>query len=337
DLDGDGDLDLVIAARGMNRPLYFENDGHGVFTDVAATKLVDAPIADTLGMAAGDVDGDGDIDVFVPVFDAPMDYLLRNDGHGVLTRDATAVTEDGSVDHAAAMGDLDGDGDLDIVTAGWGAPERVLLNDGKGVFTVLPGAIPARAEPTPGLALADLDGDGHLDIVVTTNSAEVAPIRAYLGKGDGTFEDAPANTFGQNTIPSARRPAVADIDGDGELDIAVASTASYDVYVAAEGRYLWASSTLGLPVEMNPWNAVATADMDLDGDVDVLFGGEGVPTRLFMNDGTGQLTSVAARMPADVRSTLCLVVADFNGDGAPDILTTEGATSQTDILFSDGN
>lgn len=334
DFDGDGDVDVLLAVR-LAASIYLQNDGGGLFSDVSATKLT-APVLDAIGVAAADVDGDGDVDAFLSSIDvAQTDVLLRNDGAGNLVADAAAVLGDGSADHAVVFGDVDGDEDQDLVSATWIGADRVLLNDGAGIFAPKADAMPAREEATPGVSLADLDDDGNLDVVFGVQAGG-APIRILYGIGDGTFTDAPANTVGDGVLGALRRPAVGDLDGDGRLDIAAGGAGSYDVLLqSSEGRFLWSNSVLDLVSEAGTWNAAEVADLDLDGDGDLVFAGEGVSMRFFENTATGFIAR-HDRVPAAVRVTRDVVVADFTGDGAPDLLVTEGLEAQTELLASDG-
>lgn len=179
DIDNDGDLDLVVANEGANRILV--NDGTGVFTDESATRLPfrTAP-EETREADFGDVDGDGDLDIlfanvtaFVGTAD-PANRLLINDGAGVFTDEtASRLPTDRDNSFDGDFIDVDGDGDLDIVTSntlfggvGQLAPYRVLVNDGVGTFEdqtedIFPAtALGLGFDVEPG----DFDGDGLLDL-----------------------------------------------------------------------------------------------------------------------------------------------------------------------------
>ncbi|MBN1887926.1 MAG: VCBS repeat-containing protein [Thermoflexales bacterium] len=164
DVNGDGDLDAIFANFAGQSRLYL-NDGAGAFTQAPAGNF---PAGDytSYGLALGDVDKDGDLDaVFANAVQQNRLYL--NDGAGVFT-DATAANmpADGDFSTGIKLGDLDADGDLDIVISN-GAQDRYLENDGTGVFgDQTASEMPAETARSFGLDLGDVDGDGDLDIAV---------------------------------------------------------------------------------------------------------------------------------------------------------------------------
>ena len=190
DLDNDGDLDLVLLTVSDSSPAVFDgtvllNDGKGAFLENAAGLLVDA----TRTIALGDVDRDGDLDVFMASWGAagarnPADQVWLNDGNAHFKPGDAPLT--GSIQILFA--DLDGDGDLDAIAGQHppysvvkGEPSRILLNDGKGRFT---------SSGTVGgsnfqhLAIGDLDGDGDLDAVVAQWDWTTTPaVQVWLQDG----------------------------------------------------------------------------------------------------------------------------------------------------------
>lgn len=113
DVDGDGDLDLVVGNWGQQNRLYL-NSGAGTFTDVTASRMpVDGD--NTTSLVLGDVDGDGDLDLVIGNFQQ-QNRLYRNDGTGTFTAATTVpLPLDSDRTTSVAMGDVDGDGDLDLV------------------------------------------------------------------------------------------------------------------------------------------------------------------------------------------------------------------------------
>src|SRR5262249_37946335 len=143
DADGDFDLDLLINMHSGKNSLWL-NDGKGNFTDVTSSfRKPEAGSQFHYGPVACDVDGDGDLDLWIdntgPNY---TEQLLINDGKGNFTDETAArVTGNPSADdNGLACIDIDGDGDFDIAIMSLSNNERVLLNDGTGHFTLLPNA-----------------------------------------------------------------------------------------------------------------------------------------------------------------------------------------------------
>lgn len=267
DLDGDGDLDAIIVDYVSVR--LWANRGNAVFDDVTS-------LSPTLGtmlsrcLSTGDVDGDGDLDVVVGC--EGNDYLLRNDGQGVLVRSSLlpGVTHyTSSVD----LGDVDGDGDLDIVLGNegiWrqGEPDVLLINDGRGVFNDVSSThFPTAPEKTNIVRFGDVDGDGDLDLF--TSSPLTYAVNLYRNDGSGHFSDVSSSTLPASGA-EARCLLPLDVDGDGDLDLLIG--ASY------LGLRLWANTGSGtfvdvtgiwIPDSMEIASDLEAGDFDRDGDLDV--------------------------------------------------------------------
>ena len=173
DIDNDGDWDLFVGNAHQRNFLYL-NNGDGTFSKIADTELT-ARIDYTYGLSWADVDGDGDLDLFVAnVIDGSSRYneLFLNDGAGNFSRvDQEPITTDVGPSKGNAWGDFDNDGDLDLFVAN-GTPNRdvrnfLYLNQGFGIFTRVDISFIAQDnEVSAGVALADYDNNGTLDIFV---------------------------------------------------------------------------------------------------------------------------------------------------------------------------
>ena len=203
DVDGDGDLDAIIANVGPEQLLL--NDGHGVFADASAQLPPPVPIFDNISADArfADVDGDGDLDILVsnenpfPGGLGAQNRLWINNGSATFS-DETLLRLPAAIDQTAAMlpGDVDQDGDLDVVVLNRGQ-ETVLVNDGSGVFSdQTTGRFPVTSDTTRGGALADLDGDGDLDVVTGNSRGEAAAV--YFNAA-GVFT---LGVFGMTPLPN---------------------------------------------------------------------------------------------------------------------------------------
>ncbi|MFQ5652008.1 MAG: choice-of-anchor D domain-containing protein, partial [bacterium] len=213
DMDRDGDLDLfcVTNYQGSNDPAgerneIYRNDGNLQFTPVNSGALYTAPVGQ--GATDVDYDGDGDIDVWAGNRTGPVN-ILQNDGSGtfVLIDPATVGISERARD-GITFGDIDNDGDLDMVFGS--DPNGALYrNNGDGTFTFLQAF--TGTEGYMG-GFADLDNDGDLDLLFAGDNL------CYLNDGTGTFTSGPA--LPTTGIGDPRAVGFADIDNDGDLDFA---------------------------------------------------------------------------------------------------------------------
>ncbi|GAB3590283.1 FG-GAP repeat domain-containing protein [Hymenobacter daeguensis] len=224
DVDGDGDLDLVTANYYDSTLSVRRNNGRGVFgsrqdADVRVGKW---PYCIVLA----DVDGDGDLDLLAAHGDSANTVSVRrNTGSGRFggTQEVRVGRggENGSAPHGLVVGDVDGDGDLDLLLALAGRPAvGVCRNDGRGGFGrarevgVAPGGN-ERTDPFD-VALGDVDGDGDLDLFAANNDA-AGTVSVRRNDGRGGFTGPQELTVGSYS----GNLGLGDIDGDGDLDMVV--------------------------------------------------------------------------------------------------------------------
>lgn len=193
------------------------------------------------GAAVGDVDNDGDLDVFLSRCDSttPLggpSVLLRNAGSiggfvGFVSDPAVQASFVGTCAHGATFGDYDRDGDLDLFVTINGA-DRLLQNNGSGSFTnmtPLAGVAGPDNDRNSGAYFMDVNEDGLLDLFVLAHATTAPPVptpldpnRLYLNRGDGSFEDVSA-AAGVDGNGSSQAIAFADLDNDGDLEIYIAN------------------------------------------------------------------------------------------------------------------
>ena len=250
--------------------------------------------------------------------------------------DTTVVGNTTSRDQV--LGDLDNDGDLDLITTGALYGCRVFLNNGAGRYTFKTGVVAAQ---TPsGLALADVDQDGDLDLLVS--DADNATVAVCINDGTGNFI---GSVIGAQNVPVGQRPvgvAAGDVDGDGDLDFVTANADASSVSVRLNNGSLPMLYTTAYTVAMGSGpTAVVLADIDNDGDLDLLTTNQGTASNpagvvnVSRNSGTGSFgayTSVAVGLqPTE------LVLADVDGDGGLDLLTANTGGASLSLRLNNGS
>jgi hypothetical protein len=215
---------------------------------------------------------------------------------------------------AVAVGDLDNDGDLDILTAPYssGASLTVQLNNGQARFS--PGVVlPPYGSTVSEIVLADVDGDGDLDILACYSFNLVV----CLNNGNATFSPAVFTTV------SGQRFAMGDMDADGDLDFVSTTYQSNALYIALNdgtGRF----TTLPFQTSTTPLN-LALGDVDADGDLDVVTANDTNGAQMFLNNGTGVLVSGPSY--AFTGETRSVALADVDADGDLDLAVGYNDTS----------
>lgn len=224
DVDGDGDLDLVVGngkssavAQGQPNTLFLNQWNDGVVTIFLSQPDWQSELANiSWQVALGDLDGDGDLDAFIAnsthmdedgdAVDFDANEVWINDGRGVFTDSGLRLGNLRS--YAAALGDLDGDGDLDAVVGNNG-PDEIWWNDGRGHFSA--GELAPGNGLTRYVFLADMDRDGDLDAFLGSDKRG----RIWLNDGRGSLRDSKQRL----NYSSRHAIALGDVNGDGAVDV----------------------------------------------------------------------------------------------------------------------
>jgi hypothetical protein len=293
--------------------------------------------------AWGDVDGDGDADLFVGFNGAP-NRLYRNDAGTFTDVAASAGVADARPTRAAAWGDYDGDGDPDLLvgfTVGAGGVLRLYRNDGGHFVDVTREAgvaIDSGAVRQP--AFVDVDGDGDLDLYVAFRDK---PNVLFRNDG-GHFTDIAAS-LGLADSRKSVGGVWFDADGDGDLDL-------YQGNMDGDANALWRNDGArftDIAVEAGvAWGGrtpndkgngtvrTCAADVNQDGRLDLLTANYG-KNGLFLNLGGGHFEDASAAWGADIDSHFdSCILADFDNDGRIDLYvngTVTGGTSYRDYLL----
>ncbi len=353
DIDNDGFIDLVVANEGAD--FLYRNNQDGTFTSITNSPVVRSTLDFGSGLAFGDYDNDGHLDLMVSVYGQPPNTLFRNEGGGTFAMTNPNLLPSNGDEEGVSWADFDNDGYLDLlITSDPNPSARLHRNHGDGTFRELTSGSGLGSSPNYAAAgvWGDFDNDGDLDLVVTywvgggKNSI-------YRNNGNGTFtkilEGDAGFFFGAPW---------GDYDNDGDLDLFIVqgggSTLGNDVLYRNEGNGVFTKMTaivVGPLVNDNqPGSACAWADYDNDGWLDLYVtnpglstvGGElGRPNLLYRNNGNGSFTKVTTgSVVNDVAASQSGVWGDYDNDGSMDLFVANGGHvgRQRDVLYrNDGN
>ncbi|HEY2749517.1 MAG TPA: VCBS repeat-containing protein, partial [Polyangia bacterium] len=255
-----------------NTVVLFPGSATRAFTGTKIAALTSTTTAASFeGIAAGDFNHDGKLDLAVSEFQNSKVWITLGNGNGTFASSATQISA-GVNPVGLAAGDVNGDMLDDLVVFDYGTPHsfQVLLQaSGTGLAGAL--AYPTSGSTAAG-ALADVNHDGHLDIVAADQSDDEALVDLNSAVSPGSFSNNPP---GFSTHPTPEHIAVADFDNDGHLDLVTTDqiTSQIDVFLGAgDGSFATPVPLTGLP--------------DADGLVVGDFTGDGLPDIVVTSDGT---------------------------------------------------
>jgi hypothetical protein len=318
DFNGDGQLDVAVA--GGNIQVLLGNSDGTFQSPIIGAALPCCVVA----MTDADFNGDGKLDLAISdgTQSSPATAIFLGTGAGTFTMGQALPTGGGSV----AVGDLNGDSKPDLVALG-GFCAEVFLGNGDGTFTQGNCYFQVTSQ-TNNEALYDFNRDGKLDLA--TN------LGLLFGNGDGTLQGTPA-------IPVSGTAGVeADFNGDGKPDIAEVSSSELDILLNNSDANLTLANSYSLSA---PGYAIETSDLNGDGNLDLLVStvdsSYSWGLNAFLGNGDGTVTGpiVTTGGTGSYPDKPAISIADFNGDGKPDVVVVQGysGASSLSILLGNGD
>lgn len=339
DFNGDGRLDLAANIHGPdenNRSMavrMYLQTSTGDFVEKGEQPLPSAVW--TWAYAAGDLNGDGHLDILLDDFGNEL-FMLPGKGDGTF-RDSVALGLGAA--GLFALADMNADGHLDVVAGKVDGSVGVFLNNGRGVFEVkstLDTYLTPFAPPNGDILIGDLNGDAKSDIAIASVPANSDPflgtLDVFLANGGGTFQEAIRTEH-----IAARKGALGDFNGDGILDYAGDRSAPSQLEIwLGQGNGRFAKRRSYSLTYDSVW-MVRAADLNSDGVADLLVSGAPLqPLNLFLGKGDGTFQLRESIRPASNYqfSVTCPKVVDINGDGLPDIVgVAENLTARPEEIL----
>jgi hypothetical protein len=287
-----------------------------------------------ISVAVGDFNADGQPDLAIANSADNTVTVLLGIGTGGFTAAPGSPFPIGARPSSLAVGDFNGDGNLDLAITTELATVTVLLGNGAGGFTAASGSpFPAGEQPSS-VAVADFNGDGKLDLAIADSESNAVTV--LLGNGAGGFTAASGSPFPVGALPST--VAVGDFNGDGKPDLATANQLDNTVTVLlgnGAGGFTAASGS-PFPVGSSPF-FVAVGDFNGDGKPDLAITNHADNNvTVLLGNGTGGFAP-APGSPFPVGSEpLSVAVGDFNGDGKPDLATANYSDGSVTVLLGNG-
>jgi hypothetical protein len=355
DFNHDGKMDLATVDQNSHDVSVLLGNGDGTFQNAVSYPVgsdgSDGSVASvSVGLVAGDFTGDGFLDLAVANGATNDISVLINNGDGTFQCQRRfplrAAPGQKVTPIALAVGDFNGDGNLDLASLNlFTADVSILLGDGHGNFQELrdaagqPLRFPVGPEPSS-IVAADFNHDGHLDLATT--STKDGTVSILDGVGDGTFR--PQRTFAAGDTPSS--VVAGEFTGNGRLDLAVADSASNQVSLllgTGDGSF---QPPVVTAVGTGP-SALAAGDINGDGRLDLVSANQvsnNLSVLVGLGDGRFQTTGTASTATPPFGLAIgefhldgSQDPVDFNRDGHADLATVNPSTNDVSVFLGRGD
>lgn len=353
DLDGDGDLDLLVSGGVAKSGIrYFEAVAPWEFVEKTLEKGLAADLGQEKGIALADYDNDGDLDFFVGVWNAGTSRLYENDGTGSFSWVEEAYFPEPYVS-SGSWGDYDGDGDLDLYLSSYYETSNALYRNDEGTFVNVTqeahvgGGSDGKFGSSFQSVWADFDEDGDLDLHVSNDRcyAGSPPNHHYENLG-GVFQEV-GEERGADVCINAMGVGIGDFDRNGFPDIFVTNTTQGHVLLRNHcGNFVQVQESAGMLWGQVGWG-VLFEDFDRDGWDDIFVAHAGYKqtpkaNALYRNQGNGTFEEIAEAvgLSGEEENGTGVVRGDIDQDGDMDVVVLNVNSGGLEFFrndSSDGN
>ncbi len=366
DYDNDGHIDLFLSNGQKSykfRNFLYHNNGNGTFSRIQNAGEITSDSLISIGCSWGDADNDGDPDLLVT--NAPTGYTYtpniyyRNNGDGSFSKrtDLGNLTQSDNKSYAVAISwiDYNADGYLDAFGSGADfngnpKPNKLFQSEAGANFAFASNDLTTASTGLSSFSWIDFEGDGDPDIVTTSGSTTIPSI-LWLNNG-GTFS--PDTVSVALDFAYSKGASWGDMDNDGDYDLFITnyglneSTPQFNYLMRNDGIDLNNRPVMTILTEnaimqdTDFSNTSAWGDVDNDGDLDLFIGNDGgaangYKSRLYMNDGLGNFTSLSSIAADSATFVYSCAFADADNDGDLDLMTGRDGANRFFVNQSSGN
>ncbi|MEK6323433.1 MAG: VCBS repeat-containing protein [Acidobacteriota bacterium] len=340
DLNNDGKPDFVTGNKESKDVTISLGNGRGDFKPASGSPVKIRATPQFIAM--GDLNKDGNLDLAIAPHDGGYDVtILLGDGKVAFRTAANSplvpLKATSPHNHGLALGDVNGDGNLDIITANAGMNRdkadnsvSVLLGNGRGAFRLASGSPFKLGRMPADLAIGDLNRDDKQDLV--TGNEGSRDLSVMLSNGSGGLQPAPGSPLQLQAYASF--VAIGDVNNDGNLDILTTHDDSslLTIFLGAGKGYFKAPPSSPFDLESRAWNIII-ADINNDRMADLVARSENNSVMVLLGNGSGAFLSAPGSPFTVGTDPISVAVGDVNADGKPDILTANSESNNVTVLL----
>lgn len=327
DLDGDQDMAVTTGPQGGNLDAVeiYANNGLGSFSLFAT--ILTGNNTGPAGLVAADFNGDGAADLAVAMHNANRILMLTNNGVGAFAPGGSVTV--GADPRVVSAGDVDGDGDMDLVSSNRDSNSVSLLINTAGTLALA--STTTLGADLRGIAFGDFNGDGREDVVVSSHDSREVGILMSTGAGLGA-----PNMLSVGVNRRSEGVVTGDFNGDGQVDFAAATSLNNDSWATV---FTNAGGSFGAPLHFqflgSNADSLVTADFDLDGDLDLATSNQDSNNVSVLENAGGGTFGFPTLVSTGTRPG-GIAAGDVDGDGDADLATANRDSNNVSVLENAG-